>query len=557
MPHSRVAILLTVEERDDGTVSRQPKINVHERKVFFYGAAVIPLAVVLLFTAVGAVRAATATRILIIPFTIHGSGDLAFLQRGIAEMLTSRLSVENKVFVLTAGGPGDDVVALAGRNRADYVVSGSLTVLPNRVSTDARVIKGGQVDNPVLSFGRTGRQQGDVIDHIDALAGQINERILGRKAIQPVTAPPPPVRQQTIDTPPGQSSQTDAGMGSSIFSKQAAEALVPLRLPGMGEFKEQLHGLAVGDVNGDGAMEIITIGTNRLYIHRIKQGRWIKMAQYDGTGAYIGVDTADLNNNGRNEIFVTNFDNTESRVISFIMEWDGSSLQRIAGQLPWYFRAVDLTQRGKVLVGQKQSLGDRFTPGIYEMQYQNGAYGPGDLLPLPRNLNIFGFAYGAVRSPDKPEVVTYTSGGYIQLLDRQGGEASVSTEKYGGGPNAIVFTDEEQYDVQDHIYLSPRIHLYDLNGDGIQEMLVVNNETSQPGGGALVRHRFFKKGRIEWLRWYAQGVRSTMQSLDLARFIADSALVDLDGDGDLEIVAAVVKTTGNAISKGASYLAIF
>jgi TolB-like protein len=518
------------------------------------------------FATAGPAKAETVTRILVIPFTVHAGQDLAFLQRGITEMLVSRLQWNNKVVVVAAGKSGDDVAALANKNQADYVVLGSLTVLGDRVSTDSRVVKrGGQVDQPVLSFGRSGRKKDDIIDHIDALANQINTRILGRKTDQSnrIEKPAPVLPSPAVIEPKAKPSatpspQTASGAGVPLFSQQReAGALVPIKLKGISDFREQLNGLAVGDAVGDGAMEIVTISNSRLYIFRQTRGRWVKMAQYKGSGKFIGVDMADANNNGRNEIFVTNFDNSEARVISFVMEWDGHSLKRLAGNLSWYFRTVDVAQRGKILVGQKQGIGDRFSPGIYEIQWLAGAYGPGDRLPLPRKLNVFGFAYGAVRSPDKLEVVTYSSSGYVQLLDRKGSKAFVSTESYGGGSNAIVFTDEEQWDEQDYVFLQPRIQLHDLNGDGLQEMLVVNNQSGLPGGGALVRHRYYKKGRIEWLGWHAQGIRSVMQSLDMSRFIADCDLVDLDGDGDLEIVAAVVRDTAGAIAKGSSYLTVF
>jgi TolB-like protein len=520
-----------------------------------YKAAMILMAAGIVFAAAGFARAAAAvTRILVVPFTLHAGQDLAFLQRGISEMLVSRLGRKDKVVVVTAGRPGDDIAALADKNQADFVVLGSLTVLGDRVSTDSRVVRADQVDQPVLSFGRTGRSKDEIIDHIDALAKQINTRILGRKTDLPgQDAVPAPALPSATPAP-----QAASGGGRPMSAaQQDADVLKTMKLPGIGDFREQLSGLAVGDADGDGAMEIATVSNGRLTLYRLTRGRWIKMAQYDGSGMFIGVDMADANRNGRNEIFVTNFDNTESQVISFVMEWDGQSLKRIAGNLPWYFRSVDVARRGKLLVGQRQGVGDRFSPGIYEMVWRAGAYEAGDRLPLPRKLNVFGFAYGAVRSADKLEVVTYNSGGHIQLLDRKGSETSISTEAYGGGANAIVFTDEEQWDEQDYIYLQPRIQLHDLNGDGLQEILVVNNQSGLPGGGALVRHRYYTKGRIEWLGWHAQGIRSVMQGHDLARFIADCALVDLDGDGDLEIVAAVVKDTAGALSRGSSYLTVF
>lgn len=550
------------EFKRDGKAMCNQQFNKLARSAFLKTAMMIMAAGIVL---AAAAKAATVTRILVVPFTVHAGQDLAFLQRGISEMLISRLGQNDNVVVVAAGKPGDDVAALAGENQADYVVLGSLTVLGDRVSTDSKVVKGTQVDQPVLSFGRSGRKKDDIIDHIDALANLISMRILGRKSDlpsqaaipAPVSQPPAAIDPKAVQ-PAAPTTQAASGGGRpSSTMQQDAGVLAPVKLPGIANFRDQLNGLAVGDVDGDGAMEIAAIGNGRLYLFRLAQGRWIKMAQYDGAGTFIGVDMADANHNGRDEIFVTNFDNSEALVISFVMEWDGHALKRVAGNLPWYFRTTDVAHRGRLLVGQKQGIGDRFSPGIYEMQWQAGTYGPGDRLPLPRKVNIYSFAYGAVRSPDQLEVVTYNSGGHVQLLNRKGSETFVSTETYGGSTNAIVFTSEKEWDAQDYIYLQPRIQLHDLNGDGLQEILVVKNQSGLPGGSVLVRQRYFSKGRIEWLGWHAQGIRPVMQGLDMARFIADCDLVDLDGDGDLEIVAAVVKDTAGAISKGSSYLAVF
>lgn len=538
---------------------------VNLRSSVFIKAAVMFMAAGILFTTAHNAGAAGKTRIVVVPFTVNAVDNLDFLQRGISEMLVSRLGWEDKVVAISAGKPGDAIGPLAKQNRADYVVTGSLTVLGTRVSTDSRVFKGTDVTTPVLSYGRTGGQQSDIIDHIDGLAGEINGRLLGRgkplekktETTVPVVPVPAPAVGLERDTPSVQPPRTDSGIGHPMATATTVRELVPLRLTGMGEFNVQLTGLAAGDVDGDGAADIVAISSSRLYVYGLNQGRWVKTTEFKGVGDFIGVDTADLNGNGRQEIFVTSFDNAVGQVNSFVMEWDGGSLKRIAGNLSIYFRAVDIAERGKVLVGQRQGLGVRFGPTIHEMVWQAGSYEFGERIPVPRKLNIFGFAYGAVRSTDNREAVAYDSSGYVKILKRSGSEALVTTDQYGGGSNFVVFTDEDQYDVQDYIFLSPRIHLHDLDSDGVQEMLVIHNEYKYGTGGALERHRIYSKGSLVWLGWYGEGIRPIMRTLDVPRFISDSALVDLDGDGSLEIVAAVVRKTASALSKGSSVLTVY
>ncbi|MBU2622534.1 MAG: hypothetical protein KKD92_09480, partial [Proteobacteria bacterium] len=40
------------------------------------------------------------SKVLILPFNIHSEKDLSFLQRGIGEMLSTRIAFENKVMIV-------------------------------------------------------------------------------------------------------------------------------------------------------------------------------------------------------------------------------------------------------------------------------------------------------------------------------------------------------------------------------------------------------------------------------------------------------------------------
>ena len=92
----------------------------------------------------------------------------------------------------------------------------------------------------------------------------------------------------------------------------------------------QIQAVAIGDVDGDDLPETVIAGLSRLWIYKFIKDRFVEMAALKGFGNYIGVDTSDVNGNGRDEIFVTNFDNGNGRVGSFVLEYDGRKFKRAA-----------------------------------------------------------------------------------------------------------------------------------------------------------------------------------------------------------------------------------
>ncbi len=236
------------------------------------------------------------------------------------------------------------------------------------------------------------------------------------------------------------------------------------------------------------------------------------------------------------------------------MEWNGSSLERSADQMTWFLRTVDWPGRGKILVGQRQGFDTLFAPGIYEITWQNGQYESGERLPLPRNLDIYGFACGPVRSAADTDIVAFDSGDYVRILNQRGEEQWASSERYGGSANYFQVPDQEDPKERVKQYISPQIHLFDVNNDGVQEILVMKNEDS---ASAFAHIRLFKNGRLEALKWDQLGLTTFWKTRDLAKYISDFTICDVNGDHRPEAVAVIVSKTKHALSKGSSFVAVF
>jgi hypothetical protein len=506
------------------------------------------------------------TRLAIMPPAIHSGQDMSFLGKGVVDMLAGRITLagtseavpiapENRAVDLSAA------VAKGKTEQADYVVVTSITILGGSVSTDAKVLDTA-TGSISLTFSQAGSEQADIINHIDQLAERINTQLLGR---QPAASPPAGV-QKPKQQAAGQGDREDIhqhpekllhrldsdSQGLSLGNRAGDPAAVIRLAVRSRRMDRQIRGVTTGDIDGDGTHEIVCIDSSALFAYRITDGHLAKIADMDAGVANIAVDAADLNGNGRWEVFITQFDDEKLR--SYVLEWEGSGLRRIESNLRWYFRTIDVADRGRVLVGQRKGMDKLFLPGIFEMGYIDGRYDEVQKLRLPRSRNIFGFTQGAVRSAGEVDIIDYSRDHYLRITDGKGRQEWTSVDSYGGSANTLatkVPGDKGELDIR---YLPSRVHVVDLDNDGIKEIVAVKNEDR---ARAFSRLRMFKQGRLVVLKWDQIGLMPVWRTRSVTKFIGDFTLGDVDGDGRMEIVAAIVQKGQNVTGSGTSYLAVF
>ena len=555
------------------------------KKTFFIVACTLILTS---FIGVPALSAAPS-RVLILPFDIHSDRDLSFLRSGIQAMLSTRLTLAQKAAPIPPeeSGPavasmpqpiGQQAAILLGVSLgADYVVFGSLTVFGSSISTDVRFIDARQ-QKAVITFNQMGRDNGEVIAHVNAFAEQVRTKVFGMQpqisaapAAQPLQARPSPVPGNTTRTHPEAlwAARTGAAAGyiqtaPNILGRpegamvSPATAATSWKSP---KIKEQIRGLAVGDVDGDGKNETVYITKKLVTISRWEQGRLVKLGEIEGSTAddFLNVDVGDINQNGKAEIFVTNIHENANRLQSFVLEWNEREFQRIIDDQNWFYRVIDIPSRGgAVLLGQLRGIKSPFSnPDKWEMAWQNGRYEKANRLKLPKSLTVYGIAYGNALNDGREVAVTITKSERLQVLDRSGEEEITSDDTFGNGtvyvrvPSAIQIKTGSK----DDFHLPQRIVIADLDKNGKNEILVAKNEDLF--GGMAPRSRVYKKGRIECLVADRLGFTPKWRTRDFRKQVADFCLADMDNDGNLELgFVVVLKTDTTVISKPASIIVV-
>ena len=555
-------------------------------------ATIFSTIVLLVLVAIGNVSAAEPARVLVLPFTIHADKDLAYLKKGVADMLASRLALKDKVVVVDSADSSlkteqipetiDAAAALAlgAKSASDYVLFGSLTVFGNSISTDASFFDIHQ-KQPLLNFSEVGKAQGEVISHINLLAVRIKEEVFGRKTR--ATRPP---AAQSSDKP--QSGPTSRTHPEKLLDKEAATGIVDSRdRPSAGDvtgtlwktqtFKIEIKGFAIGDVDGDTNNEAVFISSKKIFIYRYANRRFTKIAEIQGPrpdslvgidlgvespDTFIGVDVADINANATAEIFVTSL-SENNRLRSFVLEWDGTEFKTLAKDENWYYRAIKVDPKGPpILLGQKGGFRDAFSGPVYTLGWDNVRYVSEDKQSLPKWVKVFGLTFGDALNQGQDSVLTFRKDNTLSILDKDGQEAWTSSETYGGS-NVYLLSPAEMKEKKKEgkqidptagkgLYLQQRIFVTDLDQDKKNEVIVVKNH--DVSRGLFQRLRKFISGHFEALVWDNVGLRRQWKTRKFTGYISDYTVGDLDNDGTDELVFVVMAGSDSVISNPKSYI---
>jgi len=474
--------------------------------------------------------------IAVLPFTMNADRDLSFLQSGIMDMLNSRLAWKGKVQIIEKGavkkavdatpGPLDKEKALRVGSAlgADYVILGSLTVFGDSVSIDAKILDVAKSNELVTAFDQAKGMDG-VIPAVNQFAEDINAKIMGKtEAYQP---------ERHVEK-----GQKESGPIVAMEEESGGSGRRPSYVH---RVKLEIKGLDVGDVDGDGKAELVMIDKDTVYVYKWGKNRLIQFKEVKGSWSpnFIYVSVADLTGNGLAEIYVSNL--TATNASAFVLKWDGSNFKETTKRESWLIRVVDLPGRGKTLLGQKRANEGKYLGDVYVLKREGDSLVAADPLKLPRDGNVFNFVQSDLEGKGALFTTLLDPYEHLDVYNQEGQRLWKSDDYFGGSLAYMDYMDvnvNRMIQTPIRVFIPSPIFLYDINGDGKEEIIICQNHSKV--ARIFGDFRWFGSSKIHFMDWDGASLDTKWVTPKISGTAVGYKIADLDNDGLPELVVASV-----------------
>ncbi|MEW6502125.1 MAG: FG-GAP-like repeat-containing protein [Thermodesulfobacteriota bacterium] len=507
---------------------------------------------------------APAKKVAFLPFEAHAAKDLSYLTSGIRDMLSSRLAAGAKIRVIDRASVDkaigsaklaqpEQFRAIGKTVGADYVVAGSLTAIGTSMSLDAKVFSVAG-DDPAQTFFASAAAENEIIGAIDQLAWEIGGKVFGAQKPGSVAAPvaaSQPAQPQYLSAHPERAFMGQDGRGASPFIRPLGST-GPFGFSKSQNFNMYLQAMDVGDVDGDGQDEVILADRSEVGIYKRDGKKLQKVGQIATIAKYKihYVSVADLNHNGKAEIYVSAADEKEPN--SFAVEWQGKNkVEYLFKDARWYIRTLELPKEGMTLLGQRAAVSKPIMPGVFRLDLVKGDLVKGAQVQLPEWVNVFDFAIADLDSDGSNEVVAIDQ--YDRLVvAKQSGTTLWKSDDFFGGTNRFIGgrsamgqkgAMDDTGDPEGRTYIPSRMVIADLNKDGVVDVLV--NKNLSTSSRLFKNMKNYPSGELHALTWNGIALTEIWRTRKIDGYIADYLLRPDKKEPTAELLVGLVLRQGD------------
>lgn len=454
-------------------------------------------------------------------FSVVGIANTDEMKETMQDLLASRLSSETILIVDSAA-------------EADVVLSSRYSVAGGVFSIDC--VARNRAGNVVARSYEEGENQAQLIPAVGKLVPRLQAMII-----------------KAFARPAAGQQESGAASGSNLKNIPLTADIISVKQSGKsdqsGWLSQRLGGMYTGIAPGrkleNGERELFIVSRNTLKLYR--QGNDLKLiteTSFKAEDQILGIDSADLDGDGVPEIYLTIFNG--DALVSQIWTSSGTTLKKIAGNLPYYFRSIALNGKDRKLYAQQISIRSDFYGDLYELVRTNGGVELKNPVKLPGVATIYNFNQFTDSQGNRFDVVL-NKDGHILVYDANGEEVWRSKEKFGG--SEVFFKRKDMTDVRYSsepyrwIYLQQRMI---VTNDG--EIIIPQNS----GSSNIGINRSYSSSAIYALGWNGSSLEKKWHTLESENYVADYYFDTLQQE---LVTLEVVKHEG-MLDKGASIVSV-
>lgn len=511
------------------------------------------LMAVVLFSCMSPVKTALAgddalKRFAVLPFTVHGPDQYAYLGQGVQTMLTSRLKWVGRFedvdrpfvaqTVPTTPASMEEAQSALSALGTDYLIFGSVTILGDQASLDVHVL-----DTQGNDFPHSAQVPlNDLIPALEGVAREINAQVFGRRQEQVQAQPGQPAGPMHPDLIYNEygPERTPYHLNPEILYAGSADA--------PGRWRSQALpfaslGMAVGDANGNGENEIFILTDNKVLAYHVVDNRLMPLAEYAAPIRLqcLNINLLDINGDGFQEIIVSAI--LEEAPRSFILNFIDGRFSVQEERVPLYMNVVrHPPDYRSVLVGQRQGRNRLFDSSVHEVLRLDGRLDLGTPLNLPREANVFNFTF--LPQEDDFKVVIADHRDKLRVFSATNTFQSVTDESYAGSALGLVTDDSmpglgqaRETELQDYYYIPSRLVPFRLAPNSPWNLLV--NRNISLSAQFFARYRYFPQGEIHALFWDGINLNINWKTRRIRGTVVDYGLADVMNNNRTELFVLV------------------
>ncbi|MBI5241764.1 MAG: hypothetical protein HY926_14925 [Elusimicrobia bacterium] len=302
----------------------------------------------------------------------------------------------------------------------------------------------------------------------------------------------------------------------------------------------QATALAVGGIQGNGKLQAAVSDGRKVYLYPYPPVDAKPLAVFEAPGTaprIYSLETADLDGNGRAELFVSYFNDTFNRFETKVISLDEKGEFRQAAEMPTLVRGYQDQKGGRQLALQQITEDASFPFGaIYPLVYKDGKYGPGkpavDFLKSKNRVDwIYDFTFATVDG--KPAVVDVTNTELVRVRFAKG--SWKTAESYSQTPNRVRWSGDRM------LHFRPAMPVrYD--DKGFAGLYAIKNIGAL--GTLATPFGIFSRAELRRLDWTGLSLAPSWTA-ELGGYTTGLALVSPPG-GSQELAVIVVGTAGRS-----------